>query len=83
MKLNFFSKPQRKTEVIAADTSRSRALEPVDTAVLHKSPVQHFMGWIHALLSMQLLVTKPVERHKCDSLVSEKIAAKSEGITEI
>lgn len=83
MKLKTSSQPQRKTEVTAADTSRSRTLEPVDAAVLHKSPEQHFMGLIHAPDSMQDLVTKPVERHKSDSLVSGKITAESEGITEI
>lgn len=52
--------PQRKIEVIAADTSRNRTLEPVDTALLHKSPVQQLMGLIHAALRRQVLVTKPV-----------------------
>ena len=69
-KVEYTPKFQRKTEVMAEDTSRRRMLEPVGMAPLHKSPSQHLMRPTHAALLMQCLVTRPQYNEKNIQLVS-------------
>lgn len=45
--------------MIAEESSRSRMLEPVGMAPLHRSPSQHSIGFIHALLTKQFLRVTP------------------------
>lgn len=59
MKIKYSSKPQRKAIEIAAGNSRSRTVEPVDTAKLHKSVLQHCIGLMHAALGTQAFRTRP------------------------
>lgn len=59
--------PQRKSVMMPEDTSRSRTLDPVGVALLHKSVSQHFMGLTQRALSMQLLATAPF-----DSVVAQR-----------
>lgn len=50
---------QRKKAKMEEESRRSRMLEPVGMAPLHRSPSQHSIGSLHALLAKQLLARAP------------------------